>query len=144
MLHCWRLSRYTTTHTWKHGIDWIYCTNSIYLHVVPLWSLWVGVWPLLSTWNRESVKLCSKQHYYLQSIPPWQSTWIFIGQENDIIILSTVRSNSKGRLGFISTENRICVSLSRAKYGLYVIGNLKMMSDKSGECLWLQWEVICW
>ena len=54
----------------------------------------------------------------------------FQGEENDIIILSLVRSNSEGNIGFLSIQNRICVSLSRAKMGFYVIGNLSMLRDK--------------
>ncbi|XP_061171964.1 NFX1-type zinc finger-containing protein 1-like [Saccostrea echinata] len=49
------------------------------------------------------------------------------GEENDIILLSLVRSNKEGRIGFLKKENRICVALSRAKIGLYVIGNFKMI-----------------
>ncbi len=54
----------------------------------------------------------------------------FQGEENDIILLSLVRSNSEGIIGFLGIENRVCVSLSRAKIGMYVIGNLKMLRDK--------------
>jgi len=39
----------------------------------------------------------------------------FQGEENDIILLSLVRSNGKGNIGFLNIDNRICVSLSRAK-----------------------------
>lgn len=53
------------------------------------------------------------------------------GEENDIILLSLVRSNPDGTLGFIKEENRICVAMSRAKIGLYVIGNFEMLSAKS-------------
>ena len=42
------------------------------------------------------------------------------GEENDIILLSLVRSE---RPGFVKDKNRICVAMSRAKHGLYVIGN---------------------
>lgn len=38
------------------------------------------------------------------------------GEENKIIILSLVRSNSQGQIGFLKVVNRVCVSLSRAKY----------------------------
>ena len=37
----------------------------------------------------------------------------FQGQENDIIILSLVRSNKQTRGGFSTIENRVCVALSR-------------------------------
>ena len=47
------------------------------------------------------------------------------GEENDIILLSLVRSK---RPGFVKDENRICVALSRAKKGLYCIGNFTLFS----------------
>ena len=51
------------------------------------------------------------------------------GEENDIILLSLVRSE---RTGFVSDKNRICVAMSRAKHGLYVIGNFsKLFKQKS-------------
>ena len=51
----------------------------------------------------------------------------FQGEENDIILLSLVRSNSDGDIGFLKIENRVCVALSRARKGLYVIGNFTML-----------------
>jgi len=52
----------------------------------------------------------------------------FQGQENDIIILSTVRSNRQKSGGFAVIDNRVCVALSRARNSLFVVGNLKMLS----------------
>ncbi|NXO70779.1 ZNFX1 protein, partial [Phainopepla nitens] len=49
------------------------------------------------------------------------------GEENDIILLSLVRSNKEERSGFLQIPNRICVALSRAKKGLYCIGNMRML-----------------
>ena len=58
---------------------------------------------------------------------------IFItGEENKIVIISLVRSNDKDALGFVKIENRVCVSLSRAQYGMYVFGNFDMLSRGSG------------
>ncbi|KAF9401107.1 hypothetical protein BGZ94_005312 [Podila epigama] len=37
------------------------------------------------------------------------------GEENEIILLSLVRSNSSNTIGFLKTSNRVCVALSRAK-----------------------------
>ncbi|KAI8798619.1 NFX1-type zinc finger-containing protein 1 [Biomphalaria glabrata] len=53
------------------------------------------------------------------------------GEENDIILLSLVRSNEENDIGFLKTNNRICVALSRAKMGLYVIGNFHGISQSS-------------
>ncbi|XP_003387579.1 PREDICTED: NFX1-type zinc finger-containing protein 1-like [Amphimedon queenslandica] len=52
----------------------------------------------------------------------------FQGEENDIVILSLVRSVKSG---FMKEENRICVALSRAKKGLYVIGNFELFTKES-------------
>ncbi|XP_020558865.1 NFX1-type zinc finger-containing protein 1 isoform X2 [Oryzias latipes] len=50
------------------------------------------------------------------------------GEENDIVLLSLVRSNLEGKVGFLSIPNRVCVALSRAKKGLYCIGNSSILS----------------
>lgn len=55
----------------------------------------------------------------------------FQGLEADIVILSLVRSNQFGSIGFLAEENRICVALSRARYGLYVIGNMRLFTQCS-------------
>lgn len=47
----------------------------------------------------------------------------FQGEESKIVILSLVRSNSERREGFLSESNRVCVALSRAKEGFYIIAN---------------------
>ncbi|XP_059472037.1 NFX1-type zinc finger-containing protein 1-like [Neocloeon triangulifer] len=52
----------------------------------------------------------------------------FQGEENDIILLSLVRSNAEGRIGFLATENRVCVALSRAKQGFIIIGDMGILS----------------
>lgn len=49
------------------------------------------------------------------------------GEENDIVLLSLVRSNPQGNVGFLSIPNRVCVALSRAKKGLYCIGNSEIL-----------------
>ncbi|KAL8625015.1 hypothetical protein ACOMHN_012024 [Nucella lapillus] len=54
------------------------------------------------------------------------------GEENDIVLLSLVRSNSDNDIGFLKFDNRICVALSRAKMGLYVIGNFELLQNSSG------------
>ncbi|KAL4426727.1 hypothetical protein ABPG74_006099 [Tetrahymena malaccensis] len=48
------------------------------------------------------------------------------GEENEIIILSLVRSSAK-EMGFVKIENRINVSISRAKKGFIVLGNKNLL-----------------
>lgn len=50
------------------------------------------------------------------------------GEENDIVLLSLVRSNSHNKVGFLNIPNRVCVALSRAKKGLYCFGNSELLS----------------
>ncbi|KAK6392349.1 hypothetical protein LTR65_003805 [Meristemomyces frigidus] len=45
------------------------------------------------------------------------------GEENKVVLLSLVRSNDKDQIGFLNTDNRVCVALSRAQCGLYIFGN---------------------
>jgi helicase required for RNAi-mediated heterochromatin assembly 1 len=40
-----------------------------------------------------------------------------------------VRSNADQRLGYIAVDNRICVALSRAQDGFYVIGNFHLLAE---------------
>ncbi|KAJ5999068.1 hypothetical protein N7451_006878 [Penicillium sp. IBT 35674x] len=47
----------------------------------------------------------------------------FQGEEAKVVVISLVRSNSQNRCGFLRTPNRINVLLSRAKHGMYIIGN---------------------
>ncbi len=54
----------------------------------------------------------------------------FQGEENAIILLSLVRSNSEKNVGFLKEENRVCVALSRARQGFYCIGNFNMLCEK--------------
>lgn len=46
------------------------------------------------------------------------------GEENRIILLSLVRNNGEGNIGFLKQENRVCVALSRARDGLFIMGNI--------------------
>ena len=47
----------------------------------------------------------------------------FQGGEEDIIIISTVRSNGMGKVGFLSNRQRTNVSLTRAKYAIIAYAN---------------------
>ena len=60
------------------------------------------------------------------------------GEENEVVLLSLVRSNVMRSIGFLSTENRVCVALSRAQRGFYIFGNGPMLCH--ANMLW--WDVV--
>lgn len=53
------------------------------------------------------------------------------GKENDIIIVSLVRSNPNGSQGHVVSENRANVALSRAKEALFIVGNSQMWQNQN-------------
>ncbi|XP_025836125.1 NFX1-type zinc finger-containing protein 1-like isoform X2 [Agrilus planipennis] len=53
------------------------------------------------------------------------------GEECKIILLSLVRNNHEGKIGFLKIENRVCVALSRAKEGFYIMGNMQLLCNNS-------------
>ncbi|KAI0636573.1 RNA helicase-domain-containing protein [Trametes polyzona] len=52
----------------------------------------------------------------------------FQGREKDYIILSCVRSNEHQGIGFLNDPRRMNVALTRAKYGVVILGNPKVLS----------------
>ncbi|KAJ1272391.1 hypothetical protein BS78_06G198400 [Paspalum vaginatum] len=58
----------------------------------------------------------------------------FQGSEEDVIILSTVRSNSAGSVGFLSNLRRTNVALTRARHCLWILGNAATL--RSSGSIW--------
>lgn len=54
----------------------------------------------------------------------------FQGREKDIIILTCVRSNEHQGIGFLNDPRRLNVALTRAKYGIIIVGNPKVLSKQ--------------
>ena len=72
-----------------------------------------------------------------------QTIDMFQGDENDIVIVSTTRSNPEKKPGFMGVLNRRCVAQSRGKSGVYFLGNTETLcamrpdeSHKRKENVW--------
>lgn len=55
------------------------------------------------------------------------------GKENRIVIVSLVRSNDRGQIGFLDHDNRINVALSRAMDRLIVVGAARLFRSSAGK-----------
>ncbi|KAG0617383.1 hypothetical protein M758_5G185900 [Ceratodon purpureus] len=55
----------------------------------------------------------------------------FQGVESEIVIVSLVRSNAGGNIGHLRMRNRLCVAASRARCGVYFVGNDSTLAQKN-------------
>ncbi|XP_046350559.1 regulator of nonsense transcripts 1-like [Haliotis rufescens] len=55
----------------------------------------------------------------------------FQGREKDFIVLSCVRSNEHQGIGFLNDPRRLNVALTRARYGIIIVGNPKVLSKQT-------------
>ena len=52
----------------------------------------------------------------------------FQGQERDVILISLVRSNDEGQIGFLRDLRRMNVAITRARMKLIILGNAETMT----------------
>ena len=60
----------------------------------------------------------------------------FQGREENIILISLVRSNDENEIGFLDNQQRMNVLLTRAKCAMIVFGNKKTLISND---LWRNW-----
>eukprot|EP00536_Pseudo-nitzschia_multiseries_P007577 jgi/Psemu1/195979/e_gw1.180.79.1 len=59
------------------------------------------------------------------------------GEESDIVIASLVRCNENGSIGFLKEPQRVNVLLSRARYGMFIVGSYNtLMGTPAGQKTW--------
>lgn len=61
----------------------------------------------------------------------------FQGREKNFLVMSCVRSNPENKIGFLSDARRMNVALTRAKYGLVLIGDTVCLRGSGG--LWKEY-----
>ena len=61
----------------------------------------------------------------------------FQGREKDFLVMSCVRSNPNNKIGFLNDARRMNVALTRAKYGLILIGDVECLSK--ADPLWKEY-----
>jgi superfamily I DNA and/or RNA helicase len=54
------------------------------------------------------------------------------GREADVVVFSVTRSNRSEQLGFMSSEARVNVAVSRGRYGLIVFGDAPFAASQAG------------
>jgi len=57
------------------------------------------------------------------------------GREKDVIVLSCVRSNEQQSVGFLGDPRRLNVALTRARFGVVILGNPRVLCKQVGGLL---------
>ncbi|KAI5257997.1 P-loop containing nucleoside triphosphate hydrolase protein [Aureobasidium subglaciale] len=107
-------------------------SNGVEPHKITVLTFYNGQRRLLTRELKKVEGLVAETRIKVHTVDSYQ------GEENDIIVLSLVRNNSIGQVGFLSVANRVCVALSRAKQGFYMFGNVKLLEEAGGE----EWKQI--
>ncbi|KAK7372270.1 hypothetical protein VNO80_05645 [Phaseolus coccineus] len=94
---------------------------------------------IISPYNAQVYEIQEKVKKYISTSYPGFSVSVrsvdgFQGGEDDIIIISTVRSNGSGKVGFLSNTQRANVALTRARYCLWIVGNAATLV--SSDSIW--------
>jgi regulator of nonsense transcripts 1 len=84
-------------------------------------------------------KICQAPTQWLQNIEV-NTVDAYEGRDVDFVILICVRSNIHKRVGFLDDSGRMNVALTRAKYGLFVVGSSETLE---GDAHWRKFVAYC-
>ena len=87
-------------------------------------TFYAGQKELLERWMWQLPTRCRPQVHTVDS---------FQGSEAEQVVISFVRSNSGGRIGFLSDYRRLNVALTRARRSLFLVGNSDFMKSTDGD-----------
>lgn len=90
--------------------------------------------PYVSQVTELKVRIAPLQNHLHHLLITVMSVDAVQGRESDVALLSVTRSNAGGQLGFLGPEywRRINVALSRAKFGLTVVGDAGFIKGTTG------------
>lgn len=80
--------------------------------------------------DKKNVTVCTVNGIIIATVDAFQ------GREMDFVLLSCVRSNENGNIGFMSDKRRMNVALTRAKYSFIICGNANTLSS---NILWKEY-----
>ncbi|KAI5860952.1 P-loop containing nucleoside triphosphate hydrolase protein [Durotheca rogersii] len=134
-------------HTWAEGMDenWsrynvleaemvVRFIDYLMMNGVPASQITV-----LTFYRGQKKKILAQFKHKLKHWAPFTNVYTvdsYQGEENDIVVLSLVRShgpNGPHQAGFLQDENRGVVSISRARRGFYIFGNMINLAHASNK-----------
>lgn len=87
---------------------------------------------IITFYKAQVEKLSEKLHRHYPKLTI-QTVDGFQGGENDIIIISFVRANSKGNIGFLSDFRRLNVAITRARFALLMVGHSETLMNNEKD-----------
>ena len=123
-----------TKSSYESSIEFKLVTQIVSRVVSELGGAGIGVITAYRLQKDKLSEFCTANSVEIGSIDSFQ------GREKDLIIVSTVRGNTSGDVGFLADARRINVALTRARRGLIVICNASTLEkDVRSWGLWIRW-----
>ncbi|QGA16323.1 hypothetical protein EYB26_003990 [Talaromyces marneffei] len=134
--HCWMENSDSLLSKYNQNEALMIATFFVYLVLAGVDSSHITVLTFYNGQRKKILKLLKSnkhlqgRHLKVCTVDSYQ------GEENEIVLLSLVRSSERNGIGFLKVENRVCVALSRARRGFYMFGNAEHLAGESH--LWMK------